>query len=100
MPEIFRKDLVSRNQVLLNHIRDAGVRLREELNLHQKRGMSDNYRLFVVYYTVWSILLAARGEDGSSVSSDNLNFWRGEWERILAQEKREGVFQGIPMGRG
>jgi hypothetical protein len=56
--------------------------------------------LFCVYYTVWTILLASRGEDGSSVSSENINFWRSEWERILAQEKREGVFQGIPVGRG
>lgn len=99
-PEMFRKDLETRNQIIEEHLRDATQRLREELNLSQARGFSINYRLFCVYYTVWSILLAARGEDGSSVSSENINFWRGEWERILAVEKRRGVMQGVPMGRG
>lgn len=100
IPEMFRKDLITRNQIIEEHIRDATQRLREELNLSQARGFSINYRLFCVYYTVWSILLAARGEDGSSVSSENINFWRSEWERILAVEKRRGVMQGIPVGRG
>lgn len=100
LPEVFRKDLESRNQMLQEHLQNATTRLREELNLHKARGMSENYRLFSIYYTVWSILLAARGEDGSSVSQFNLDTWRAEWERILEQEKREGVFQGIPVGRG
>lgn len=100
LPEVFRKDLESRNQMLEEHLRNATTRLREELNLHKARGMSENYRLFSIYYTVWSILLAARGEDGSSVSQFNLDTWRAEWERILDQEKREGVFQGVPVGRG
>lgn len=100
LPEMFRKDLDTRNQLIEDHLQDATIRLREELNLSKARGMSENYRLFCVYYTVWSILLAARGEDGSSVSDANINFWRAEWERILAQEKREGVMQGIPFGRG
>jgi hypothetical protein len=100
LPEQFRKDLPTRNMLIEDHLRDATNRLREELNLNQQRGFSDNYRLFCVYYTVWSVLLAGRGEDGSSVSSENLTFWRAEWERILAVEKRKGVMQGIPMGRG
>lgn len=100
LPEMFRKDLDTRNQLIEDHLLDATIRLREELNLSKARGMSQNYRLFCVYYTVWSILLASRGEDGSSVSDSNINFWRSEWERILAQEKREGVMQGIPLGRG
>lgn len=100
LPEQFRKDLTTRNQILEEHLRDATHRLREELNLNQARGFSINYRLFCIYYTVWSILLAARGEDGSSVSSENIQFWRSEWERILAVEKRRGVMQGLPMGRG
>ncbi len=100
LPEIFKKDLDSRNALIEDKLYWACIRLREELNLHKARGMSENYRLFCIYYTVWSILLASRGEDGSSVSDGNLNFWRAEWERILAQEKREGVFQGIPVGRG
>lgn len=100
LPEVFKKDLDTRNNLISDHLQDATIRLREELNLHKSRSMSENYRLFCIYYTVWSILLASRGEDGSSVSSENLNFWRSEWERILAQEKRESVFQGIPVGRG
>lgn len=100
LPEAFRKDTISRNQLIEEHIRDASMRLREELNLNQVRGNTANNRLFCVYYTVWSILLAARGEDGSAVSDQNLLFWRGEWERILAVEKRRGVMQGVPMGRG
>lgn len=100
MPEAFRKDLTSRNQLLEEHLRDASDRLREELNLNQARGNTANNRLFCVYYTVWTVLLAARGEDGSAVSDQNLLFWRNEWERILAVEKRRGVMQGIPMGRG
>lgn len=100
LPEIYRKDLDSRNQLISEHLRDASERLREELNLNQARGNTANNRLFCVYYTVWTILLASRGEDGSAVSDQNLMFWRQEWERILAVEKRRGVLQGIPMGRG
>lgn len=100
LPEVFRKDLDSRNQLIEEHLQNATTKLREELNLHQARGMSENYRMFAIYYTIWSVMLAARGEDGSSVSQSNLDTWRGEWERILAQEKRQGVFQGVPVGRG
>lgn len=100
LPKVLAKDIDARNNIIGDHLQDATTRLREELNLHKARAMSENYRLFCIYYTVWSIMLASRGEDGSSVSSENLNFWRAEWERILAQEKREGVFQGIPVGRG
>lgn len=100
LPEQFRKDLDTRNMLIAEHLNDASQRLREELNLNQGRGMSENYRLFCIYYTVYTILLAGRGEDGSSVSDSNLTFWRSEWERILAQEKRKGVLQGVPLGRG
>jgi len=100
LPEAYRKDIATRNSLIEDHIRDASHRLREELNLNQARGNTANNRLFCVYYAVWSIMLAARGEDGSSVSDQNLLFWRNEWERILAVEKRRGVLQGVPMGRG
>ena len=100
LPEAYRKDIETRNLIIEDHIRDASLRLREELNLNQVRGNTANNRLFCVYYTVWSLLLASRGEDGSSVSDQNLLFWRNEWERILAVEKRRGVLQGVPMGRG
>ena len=100
LPKFFKDNLQARNDIIEDHLRDATQRLREELSLFKQRGNSENYRLFAIYYTVWSILLASRGEDGSSVSDSNLIFWRTEWERILAQEKREGVLQGIPLGRG
>lgn len=100
LPQSLRQDLTSRNNLIEDHLRDASKRLREELNLTKARANSENYRLFAIYYSIYTIMLASRGEDGSSVSESNLAFWRTEWERILAQEKREGVLQGIPMGRG
>lgn len=100
LPDQFKKDLNTRNRLIDSHLRNATTRLREELNLHKSRSMSENYRLFCIHYTIYTILLAARGEDGSSVSDQNINFWRAEADRILAQEKREGILQGIPLGRG
>lgn len=100
LPKSIASDVQARNNLILSHINDATNRLREELNLAKMRGNTENYRLFTVYYTVWSILLAARGEDGSSVADSNLNFWQSEWQRILDQEKRESVLQGIPLARG
>jgi hypothetical protein len=100
LPKIYAQNLAARNQLIQQHLRDATNRLREELTLNQQRGMTENYRLFCIYYTVWSLLLAARGEDGSSVSDSNLMYWRHEWERILSESKRKGGFQGIPVGRG
>lgn len=100
IPKALRKDLTSRNDYIQAQLMRATNRLREELSLAKARGNSENYRLFTVFYTVWLILLAARGEDGSSVSDQNLLFWKNEWKAILNQEKRESVFQGIPVGRG
>lgn len=100
LPKAIASDLIGRNNLIESHLRDATTKLREELNLSKSRGMSENYRLFCTYYTIWSILLAARGEDGSSVSDQNIMFWRNEWMNILAQEKRESVLQGVPLGRG
>lgn len=100
LPAHLRSDLVARNRLIESHLVDATNRLREELNLAKTRGNTENYRLFTIFYTIWSLLLASRGEDGSSVSDSNLNYYRTEWERILAQEKRESVLQGIPLGRG
>ena len=100
MPVTIKKDVQARNDMIQAHIDDATSKLREEMPLFKQRGYTENYRLFVVYYTIWSILLAARGEDGSSVSDRNINLWRGEWKQILNQEKRKGGIQGIPLGRG
>ena len=101
LPKIYANDVNARNSLILDHLQDATSRLREELNLEGQRGMTENYRLFCIYYTIYTLLLAARGEDGSSVSDQNIMFWRGESDRILAQEKRKhGTFQGLPLGRG
>lgn len=100
LPETTRKDLTARNNIIEYHLRNATTKLREELSLHRARSNTENYRLFCIYYAIWSILLAARGEDSSSVSDSNLNFWRAEWQRILDQEKRRSVAQGLPLGRG
>lgn len=100
LPVVIKSDLNARNNLVESHLRDAASRLREELNINKQRGNTENYRLFCVYYTIWSIMLASRGEDGSSISDQNLIFWRTEWERILSQLKRQSVLQGIPMGRG
>lgn len=100
LPPTTRNDLTARNNIIEFHLRNATSKLREELNLHRSRGNTENYRLFCIYYTIYTILLAARGDDGSSVSDQNLEFWRGEANRILAQEKRRSVAQGVPLGRG
>lgn len=100
LPKIYAEKLNERNKLIQQHLRNATSKLREELSLSKKRGMSENYRMFCIYYTIWSLLLASRGEDGSSVSDSNLLSWRAEWEKILAQEKRQSLFQGLPIGRG
>lgn len=100
LPPSTKQDLTARNNIIEGHLRNATVRLREELSLHRTRTNTENFRLFCAYYTIWSIMLAARGQDGSSISDQNLDYYRGEWTRILNQEKRRSVFQGIPVGRG
>ena len=99
-PEVTRKDVTARNNLFEYHLRNATTKLREELNLHRSRSNTENYKLFCVYYAIYTILLASRGEDGNSVSDQNLSFWKAEWRAILDQEKRRSVFQGLPMGRG
>lgn len=100
LPVVIKNDVNARNNLIESHLRDAASRLREELNINKQRGNTENYRLFCVYYSIFTIMLASRGEDGSSISDQNLLFWRTEWERILGQLKRQSVLQGIPMGRG
>lgn len=99
LPNSISNDLNARNAIIEFHLNNATTKLREELNLHRARGNTENYRLFCIYYTVWSILLASRGEDGSSVSDQNIQFWRSEWNRVLDHEKRRSAFQGISFGR-
>jgi len=100
LPKAIRNDQQARDNMIQTHINNATTKLREELNLSKSRGNTENNRLFVVYYTIWSILLASRGEDGSSVSDQNITFWKGEWSRVLSQEKRESQLQSIGIGRG
>jgi hypothetical protein len=100
LPVVLKSDLTARNNLIESHLRDAASRLREELNLTKQKGNTENYRLFCIYYTVWSIMLGSRGEDGNSISDTNLLYWRTEYDRILAQLKRQSVLQGIPLGRG
>jgi hypothetical protein len=100
LPKIWAQDLAKRNMVIEYHIRQASIRLKEELCMFKARSNSENYRLFCIFYTIWSLMLAARGEDSSSVSDSNLATWKDEWNRVLSQEKREGVTQAIPLGRG
>ena len=100
LPPSTRNDLTARNNIIEDHLRDAAFRLREELNLFKSRSNSENYRLFCIYYSIYTILLSAKGEDGSSIADQNIIFWRTEADRILAQEKRESVLQGVPLGRG
>jgi len=100
LPEVYSKDLNKRNSLIEYHLKNSTQKLREELNLFKSRSMSENYRLFTVYHTIYTIMLASRGEDNSSVSDTNLAYWRREWEAILAQEKRESIGVGVPYGRG
>lgn len=101
LPGIYAKDLPARNAVIEYHLRNAATKLREELALFQMRSNKENYKLFCVYYSIYTILLGSRGEDGSSVSDSNLGTWKQMWRDILAQEKRQGAMsQGISMGRG
>lgn len=89
-----------RNKLIETHIVTATEKLQEELSLFKARSNSVNYKLFVIFYSIYSILAAARGQDGSSVSDSNLNMWKQRWQEILAQEKREGSMQSIGLGRG
>lgn len=100
LPPSARQDLTARNNIIEFHLRNATTKLREELSLFRQRTNTENFRLFCIYYTVYTLLLSSRGEDGSSVSDQNLSFWKSEWQQILAQEKRKGGAQGIPLGRG
>jgi hypothetical protein len=100
LPQTLANNLDARNEIIQFHIKNGTDRLREELNLAQARGFSANYRLFAIYYAVWSIMNSAYGEDGSSVSIERLDHFQGLWTKILEQEKRKGIGMGIPYGRG
>lgn len=100
LPKVYANDLTARNNLIEKHLRMATIKLREELAVFKARGNSENYKLFCCYYTVFTLLLAARGEDGSSISEQNVSSWKALAYDVLRQEKREGSFQGVPLGRG
>jgi hypothetical protein len=99
-PQVVATDINRRNEMILFHIKTGTDFLREQLNLAQARGFSANYRLFTIYYAIWSIMNNSYGEDGSSVSIERLDHYAKIWGDILAQEKRKGIGQGISYGRG
>ena len=92
--------LEKRNNLIEFHLNVASNKLRGELALFRQKGNNENFRLFTVYWTIYSLLLSARGEDGSSVSDQNLNYWKSEANAILAQEKRQSLGMGISFSRG
>lgn len=99
-PQALADSIDKRNEAIQFHIKMGTDKIREELNLAQARGFSANYRLFAIYFTIWSILNNAYGEDGSAVSLERLDHYEKLWKDILAQEKRKGIGMGIPYGRG
>jgi len=95
-----KTDVEARNKVLQYHLERASDKLNEELNMHQIRGNSQDRREYVTSRAVYTILMAARGQNSSAISDKMLEFWRDRAEYVLAQLKREGIAQGFPLGRG
>lgn len=100
LPKALVKDKNARDALILTHIRFATEKLQHELNLTQSRSNDFSYRLFTIMQATSTILLAARGQDGSSVSDTNLNYYKNEAQSILNQLKRQGSAQSLPLGRG
>jgi len=101
LPEaIDRTDLEGRNKVLRFHLERASDKLREEMNMHQIRANSSDRREYVAVRAVYTVLMAARGQNSSVISDKFLDQWKERAEYILEQIKREGRAQGIPLGRG
>jgi hypothetical protein len=101
LPESIPKaDVEQRNAVLQRHLQWASDKLREELNLSQLRAMSSDRNEYVVTRASYTLLMASRGQNSSAISDKLLDQWKDRAEYILAQLKREGVAQGIPLGRG
>lgn len=99
LPDVYKEDLTARNNLIEFHLNQSSNKLRGELALFRQKGNNENFRSFCIYYTIYLILLSGRGEDGSSVADQNLNFWKSEAMAILAQEKRMSLGMGIPYSR-
>jgi hypothetical protein len=93
-------DVEGRNAILQYHLERASDKLREEMNLAQVRAMSADRQEYVAARSIYTLFLASRGQKGSSISEEMVNAWKERAEYILAQIKREGIAQGIPLGRG
>jgi hypothetical protein len=101
LPEaIKRTDVESRNAILQFHLERASDKLREELNMHQVRSNSADRQEYVTARAIYTLFMAARGQNSASISNELLTMWKERAEYILAQLKREGVAQGMPLGRG
>lgn len=101
LPESVDKiDVEGRNKVLQYHLETASNKLNEELNLHQVRSNSMDRREYVAARSIYTLLLAARGQNSSAISDGFVEHWRNRAVYILDQLKREGAAQGVPLGRG
>jgi hypothetical protein len=101
LPEALdRADVEGRNEILQWHLERATDKLHEEMNLAQIRASSSDRREYVAARAVYTIFLASRGQKGSAISEAMIKEWKERAEYVLAQIKREGIAQGIPLGRG
>ena len=101
LPEALDKaDLEGRNAILQWHLERATDKLHEEMNLTQVRASSADRREYVAARSIYTLFLASRGQKGSAITKEMIEEWKTRAEYVLAQIKREGIAQGIPLGRG
>ena len=101
LPEALDKsDVEGRNAILQWHLELATDKLHEEMNLSQVRSSSADRKEYVAARSIYTIFLASRGQKGASIAKDMIQEWKERAEYVLAQIKREGIAQGIPLGRG
>lgn len=100
LPDNIAKDTDKRDKILQDHLIVATDKLRESLNLTQIRAHSADRREYTLARAIYTILIASKGQRGSAISSELLKEWDRRAERILAQLKREGDPQSMPLGLG
>jgi len=99
LPDTYANNTTQRDAILYHHLERASDKLREEINLLQNRSNSSDRREYVCARAIFTIMLASRGQSGSAVTKELLDFWHDRAEEILAQLKREGLGQGTSFGR-
>jgi hypothetical protein len=99
LPDTYANSTTQRDAIIYHHLERASDKLREEINLLQNRSNSSDRREYVCSRAIFSIMLASRGQSGSAVTKELLDFWHDRAEEILAQLKREGLGQAAPFGR-